>query len=227
MNFNIGKGQLITILGPNGAGKSTTIKSIIGLLKYEGEIAICGYKNTTVEAKSRFGYIPEVPVLYDLLTIDEHIAFIAHAHGIADYQETADRYLALFELTEKRNKMAKELSKGMRQKLSMILALVTKPEALLIDEPMIGLDPQSIENVLKLLVELKESGVSILISTHIIDIIADIWDTAYIMKKGQVVHVAHKAEMHGNSLKDVFFALENGVDPDAQVEEETINANDL
>ena len=198
-------GKITVLLGPNGAGKSTTIKSIVKLLGYKGEILICGHPNTSVEAKKSFGYIPEVPMLYDLLTVDETIEFIGKAYRLPDYKKTGEQYLELFQLKEQRKKMAKELSKGMRQKLSMVLALLVQPKALLVDEPMVGLDPASIEEVLKLFVELKNQGTSILISTHIIDVINEIWDCAYIMDQGKIVRRILRGEEGSETLKQIFF----------------------
>lgn len=203
-------GRITILLGPNGAGKSTTIKSITNLLKFDGEVKICGHKNDTIEAKKSFGYIPEAPILYDLLTIDEHLKFITSAYRIENYEELAEKYIRLFELEDKRNKVAKELSKGMKQKLSMLLALIIKPQALLIDEPMVGLDPSSIEKTLELLVELRNEGCSILISTHIIDVVNDIWDEAYIMNKGKIVKHVEKETIGSESLKEIFFECIDG-----------------
>ncbi|MDE8329922.1 ABC transporter ATP-binding protein [Erysipelothrix rhusiopathiae] len=200
-------GEITVLLGENGAGKSTTIKSIIGLLEYEGEISICGYDNHSVEAKKRFGYIPEVPVLYDLLTVQEHIDFIGHAYDVNNYKDLAAEYLELFRLDSKRDTIAKELSKGMRQKLSMILALITKPKAILVDEPMMGLDPQSIEDTLKLLKDLKDKGTSVLLSTHVIDIVSDVWDRAYIMKNGHVICEVLRKDIKDKSLKEIYFEV--------------------
>lgn len=210
VNIQANPGEITVLLGPNGAGKSTTIKSITNLLKFDGKITICGESNDSVEAKKSFGYIPEAPVLYDLLTINEHIDFIGSAYRVDNYKELADTYIKMFDLEDKRNKMAKELSKGMKQKLSMILALVTRPKALLIDEPMVGLDPASIEEVLTLLNHLKEQGIAILISTHIIDVINDIWDEAYIMNKGKIVKQVRRNELQDETLKELFFACTEG-----------------
>ena len=198
-------GEITLLLGPNGAGKSTTIKSIVNLLSYNGEILICGYPNNSLEAKKQFGYIPEVPALYDLLTVDESIEFIGKAYRLENYKETGNKYLELFQLTQQRHKLAKELSKGMKQKLSMILALLIQPKALLVDEPMVGLDPASIEEVLNLLVELKNQGTSILISTHIIDVVNEIWDCAYIMNHGEIIRRIHRGEEGSETLKQIFF----------------------
>lgn len=202
--------KITILLGPNGAGKSTTIKSIANLLKFEGNIKICGYSNDTIEAKRCFGYVPETPVLYDLLTVEEHIDFIGHAYQVKDYKQKAEKYLELFKLTEKRKKMAKELSKGMTQKLSMLLAIMIEPKALLIDEPMVGLDPASIEETLHIFRKLADGGCSILISTHIIDIVSEIFDEAYIMDKGHIIKHVKKDELQGESLKEYFFALTEG-----------------
>lgn len=207
----IAKPKEITILlGPNGAGKSTTIKSIVNLLKFKGTIRICGYDNRTIQAKRCFGYIPEAPILYDLLTVDEHVEFIGRAYRCADYKALSDKYIALFHLEDKRSSIAKELSKGMRQKLSMLLALIISPRALLVDEPMVGLDPASIEETLRLFQDLKADGVSILISTHIIDVVEEIWDVAYIMDKGQIINRVKREDTQEETLKETFFASTEG-----------------
>lgn len=200
-------GKITILLGPNGAGKSTTIKSIIGLLQCSGEILIDGINHREIEAKKAFGYIPETPVLYDELTVEEHIRFIGRAYRVEGYEEYAETLLKRFHLLEKKKTVVKELSKGMTQKLSFILALIIKPTSLMVDEPMVGLDPTAIEDVLKLLVELKEQGVSILISTHIIDIIDTIWDEAYIMNHGEIVRSVKREELNGESLKQLFFEV--------------------
>lgn len=208
-------GEITVLLGSNGAGKSTTIKSIIGLLKYKGNIQICGYDNKSIEAKKSFGYIPETPVLYDLLTVQEHVDFIGNSFGVEDYQEKADKYIRAFHLSDKTKTITKELSKGMKQKLSMILALMIEPKALLVDEPMMGLDPNSIRDTLDILTQLKLEGCSILMSTHIIDMVDDVWDVAYIMKKGNIISKVDRASMEGKSLKDYFFELNGDDDGEA------------
>src|SRR5699024_2188411 len=138
-------GEITILLGPNGAGKSTTIKSIVNLLSYKGEILICGCPNNSLEAKQQFGYIPEVPVLYDLLTVDESIEFIGKAYRLENYKETGEKYLEQFQLTQQRHKLAKKLSKGMKQKLIMILALLIQPKSLLVDVSKVRLDHARIE----------------------------------------------------------------------------------
>lgn len=203
-------GRITILLGPNGAGKSTTIKSIAGLLSYDGQILIDGFSNTSIKAKQRFGYIPEAPVLYEQLTVEEHIRFIAKAYRAPQGEQRAQALLERFELSDKKKKTARELSKGMSQKLSMVLALLTDPDSILIDEPMIGLDPAAIESVLQLLQELREQGKSILISTHIIDMFESLWDTAYILDHGQIVRSVSRQELGDTSLKQLFFECTQG-----------------
>lgn len=197
-------GKITVLLGPNGAGKSTIIKSIANLLDFNGKIEICGFDNKTIEAKKSFGYIPEVPVLFDLLTVEEHIDFIGSAYKLHNYKEIADKYIKLFNLEDKRKSLAKELSKGMKQKLSMVLALIIEPKALLVDEPMIGLDPASIEDTFKIFHQLREDGCAIFMSTHIIDMLHE-WDEAYILHHGKAVKHIGREELGDNTLKEIFF----------------------
>jgi ABC-2 type transport system ATP-binding protein len=148
ISMDIESGDITLLLGPNGAGKSTTVKSIAGLLNYEGKITICNHPNKSLEAKRIFGYIPENPALYDLLTIEEHIHFISKAYDLgSEAIDRANKYLDILELTDQKKKLARELSKGMLQKVSICLALMIDPQVILIDEPMIGLDPKAIENL--------------------------------------------------------------------------------
>ncbi len=201
-------GEITILLGPNGAGKSTTIKSIAGLLKFEGEITIWGFQNKTVDAKKVFGYIPETPALYDLLTPMEHAEFIAKAYKMdKDWEDKIKIIFERLEIYDKKDKYVRELSKGMTQKLSIALAMLIEPKAVLFDEPLVGLDPKAINEVLKIFCELKEQGKSILVSTHIIDTINDVWDRAYIMNKGKIVSQITKEELDGRDLKTIFFEL--------------------
>lgn len=169
ISFDVNEGEIAILLGPNGAGKSTTIKSIAGLLRYSWRIEICGYDNKSVNAKKLFNYVPEVSSMFDLLTVYEHIEYIAAAYSIKDYKEKAEELLERFDLSDKRNKLGKELSKGMMQKVSICCALITEPKVILFDEPLAGLDPKAIKELKKAFTELRDKGCSILISTHIID----------------------------------------------------------
>ena len=185
VSFEVNDGEIAVLLGPNGAGKSTTIKSILGLLKTKGEIKVNGYENKSIEAKRDLGFIPEMPVLYDWLTIEEHVEFVSKAYGIENYKDKMEEYFEIFDLKDKRGKLGRELSKGMQQKVSIICALITNPKVVLFDEPMIGLDPKAIKAIKKIIKELKNDGCTIVISTHIIESVDELWDRALIMDKGE------------------------------------------
>jgi ABC-2 type transport system ATP-binding protein len=206
-------GQITVLLGPNGAGKSTLMKSIIGVLRYSGSISVFGHPNKSCTAKRLFGYVPETPMLYDLLTVNEHLEFMARAYGIKSYKERMNRYLDRFDLTEHRDKTAHEMSKGMRQKVSICCSLLPRPQMVLFDEPMIGLDPAAIRELKKIFIELKERGVVVLISTHIIDSIHDLWDHAYILHKGTVRRSINRDDPleKEKELESIFFQ-ETGTD---------------
>lgn len=207
VSFSVEDGSITILLGPNGAGKSTVIKSIAGLLKYTGSIEIKSFPNKSIEAKREFSYVPESPSLYELLTVEEHINFIAKAYNIEDYKDKAKELLERFDMIDKKDKLGKELSKGMQQKVSIICGLITDPNLILFDEPMIGLDPKAIKELKSMFLELREKGKSIIISTHIIDSIVDIWDNALIMKDGEIIFKGSKEELNAKneSLEDIFF----------------------
>ncbi len=206
-------GEVTILLGPNGAGKSTTIKSIAGLLKFEGEITICEFPNKTIDAKKIFGYIPETPALYELLTPWEHAEFIAKAYKLnSDWKDKIKVIFERLEIYDKKDKYVRELSKGMTQKLSIALALLTDPNAILFDEPLVGLDPKAINEVLSIFEELKANGKSVFVSTHIIDTINDVWDRAYIMNKGKIISEVTKDQLGGRDLKKMFFELTEGAE---------------
>ena len=209
ISFHVNDGQIAILLGPNGAGKTTIIKCISGLLRFKGDIKIDGYDNKSIDAKKLLGYIPEMPAVYDLLTVEEHLEFIARAYKTRD-DEYEKELLERFELWDKKGKLGKELSKGMQQKLSICCALVHKPKVIIFDEPLVGLDPHAIKVLKAMFVELKESGCTLLISTHMIDSVEDYWDVAHIMVNGSFA--ATKVNENGNDksrekLEELFFEI--------------------
>lgn len=213
ISFSIPDGEMAVLLGPNGAGKSTLIKCVAGLLRYEGNITLGGYPNKSVEAKQILGYVPEIPSIYDLLTVGEHMEFIRRAYRIED-DGTEEQLLTRFELIDKRNKLGKELSKGMQQKLSICCALLHHPKVIVFDEPMVGLDPHAIWELKKVFSELKEEGASVLLSTHMLDSIGEDWDMIYIMKKGSVAAICeHDGSQPDKSVEELFFEITEGTVP--------------
>lgn len=211
VSLKVQSGEIGILLGPNGAGKSTLIKCITGLLRFSGSITINGYPNKSIEAKRCLGYIPETPALYDLLTVSEHLEFIQRAYRVQE-EDYARELLERFELQDKRNKLGKELSKGMQQKLSICCALLPRPKAIVFDEPMVGLDPHAIKELKALFHELKDLGCALLISTHMIDSVEDNWDVAHIMIEGRFAATRTKQEeaAQEKSLEELFFRITEG-----------------
>lgn len=205
VSFEVGDGEIAVLLGPNGAGKSTIIKCITGLLRFKGEITINSDNNKSIAAKSLLGYIPEMPAVYDMLTVEEHLEFILRSYEMSD-DGYKDKLLERFELADKKNKLGKELSKGMQQKLSICCALVHKPKVVIFDEPMVGLDPHAIKQLKEIFIELKKEGASVLISTHMLDSVEDFWDTAYIMVGGRV-EKKKTIDEDSLSLEELFFKI--------------------
>ncbi|HHT44945.1 MAG TPA: ABC transporter ATP-binding protein [Fastidiosipila sp.] len=197
------------LVGPNGAGKSTLLKSIMGLLRYRGEIRLSGHDAKSVEAKRLLGYVPEMPEPYPLLTIAEHMELIARLYKLTDWEERADALLRRFELDDKRDKLGGELSKGMQQKISICTAMLPEPQYILFDEPLVGLDPYAIAEVKQMFRELASSGRSLLISTHILDTVDDLWDKVMIMNEGKIIEDVSRAELDARdeSLEALFFRI--------------------
>ena len=143
-----------------------------------------------------------------MLTVEEHLQFILRAYKIKD-DGYAEELLKTFELYEIKNKLGKDLSKGMKQKLSICCALVHKPRVVIFDEPMVGLDPHSIKTLKQTIARLKADGVSILISTHMIDSVEDYWDSAYIMAHGKLKAQVRSGE-NADTLEKLYFSVTEG-----------------
>ncbi len=209
VSFSVAGGELAVLLGPNGAGKSTLIKCVAGLLRFEGNIQICGHGNKTLEAKRELGYIPEMPAVYDLLTVSEHLEFMRRAWRMED-DGCGEALLKRFEMWDKRDKLGKELSKGMQQKLSICCQLVHRPKVIIFDEPLVGLDPHAIKELKEMFGELRKDGAALLISTHMIDSVEDYWDAAYIMMHGRLAATKRQGDGGERSLEELFFAITEG-----------------
>jgi ABC-2 type transport system ATP-binding protein len=215
VSIGVSAGEIVGLLGPNGAGKSTLIKCIAGLLRVSsGSISIGGFRVRTPEARGKTGYIPEVPSLYDLLTPWEHLQFIALAYQLSDWEARAEALLERFGLADKRDAFSGELSKGMRQKVLIACALLHQPSLYLFDEPTVGLDPQAQRELTRQLLQLRQEGAAVLVSTHILAQIEPIADRAIIMSHGQTIAggtLGQLREMyqlpHDAPLEDVFLQV--------------------
>ena len=205
VNLTVESGEIGILLGPNGAGKSTVIKSIAGLLRYKGEVLIEGMDAKSIEAKKIFAYVPELPAMYEALTVREHIEFIIKAYKLSVSEKEIGELFERFELSDKQDKLGNELSKGMMQKVSICCALIIKPKVIMLDEPMVGLDPAAIKELKKVILEMKEAGTTILISTHMLEMVKELWDVMFVMDKGNIVASYKKSDVKDEDLEDLFF----------------------
>lgn len=212
VSFTVPTGQVGILLGPNGAGKSTIIKSIAGLLRYQGGVGIEQMPARSLEAKRIFGYVPEVPAMFDALTVREHIEYVRRAYDSKITEEEVNRLLSRFELDDKQGKLGRELSKGMMQKVSICCALAIKPKVILLDEPMVGLDPAAIKELKEVVLELKGQGVTVLISTHMLEMVKDLWDLVFIMQKGKIIGTFDRKQQKDADIEELFFQITGGGD---------------
>ncbi|SFS03261.1 ABC transporter ATP-binding protein [Anaeromicropila populeti] len=210
VSFTIPAGEVGILLGPNGAGKSTIIKSMAGLLKYQGDVLMNGLSARTIEAKRRFAYVPEMPSMYEALTVQEHIEFIKRAYGVEAEEGFEENLLKRFELWDKKDKLGNELSKGMMQKVSICCALMIRPKVILFDEPMIGLDPKAIKELKEVILELKTEGATVLVSTHMLEMVKELWDIMFIMNKGKIVGSFRKTDALEQDIEEIFFGITGG-----------------
>ncbi len=217
ISFGLEKGTIIGLIGPNGAGKTTTIKCIAGLLNpTEGTISILGKSIKSPISRSNIAYIPETPDVYPMLTVWEHLKFIALAFNLEKWEPKAEELLKRFDLTDKRNELCKSLSKGMTQKVSICCNLLHDPQVILVDEPMVGLDPKAIRELKDAFLKLKEEGKTILISTHLLDNAQNLCDGVVVMKKGFIVAKGSLEELRKTmnagkkaSLEELFLEVTN------------------
>lgn len=210
VSFTVPDGQIGILLGPNGAGKSTIIKSIAGLLRYKGSIRIQGIPARQLDAKRIFAYVPEIPSMFDALTVREHIEYVRMAYSSDITDEEVEEILKEFEMEDKQEKLGNELSKGMMQKVSICCALAVKPRVILLDEPMVGLDPAAIKMLKEVVLRLKEKGVTVLISTHMLEMVEELWDMMFVMEKGHIIGSYNKADAEGKDLDELFFSMTGG-----------------
>jgi len=217
LNLNIEPGELFAFLGPNGAGKTTTIKVLAGLLKpTQGRAFIGGHdvQLEHLEAKRLIGYIPDHPYLYEKLTGRDFFRFVGDLFQIERERQTRrmEEFFTLFGLTDAADDLIENYSHGMRQKLVFSVALMHDPMALIVDEPMVGLDPQSARTVKKLLKQQTARGASVFLSTHTLSVAEELADKIGIIHKGKLLFLGNLAELRAHaasegSLEELFLQL--------------------
>ncbi len=221
INFELKDGEIIGLIGLNGAGKSTTIKHMLGLLTpTEGEMSISGIdiKEDINAYRQHLSYIPEAPVIYDALTLKEHIEMTAMAYGI-DYDEAmkrAEPLLKTFRLQDQLSVFPSHFSKGMKQKVMIICAFIVEPDLYIIDEPFLGLDPLGIQSMLDLMEAKKKEGRTVLMSTHILATAERYCDRFIILDHGEIVamgdldELRQQTDMPGATLDDIYIHVTKG-----------------
>ena len=226
LNLTIPAGECFCFLGPNGAGKTTTIKMLTGLLiPSAGRVSICGHdiQKEPVEAKRFIGYVPDRPYLYDKLSGRDFLRFVGDLFDIPREEQArrAAHYLQLFRLTASQDQFIEDYSHGMRQKIVFAAALLHEPRVLVIDEPMIGLDPQSARTIKTLLREAARGGKTVFLSTHTLSVAEELADRIGVIHHGRMLFLGSIDELRasrarqmpagdpraGGTLEDLFLQL--------------------
>lgn len=218
LNLNVRRGEIFGLLGPNASGKTTTIKMMLGLVKPDsGSVNVLGINvaDDPVGVKRRIGYVPESPRIYEFLTGLEFLDFIGDIYGIhhEEKKKRIEEFLGAFDMEGREGDMISSYSEGMKQKVVIISALMHKPELLLLDEPLTGLDPRSARIVKDLLRELASQGVTTVMSTHVLEIAQAMCDRIAIMYRGRLLalgtmeELRQKARMPESGLEDIFLKL--------------------
>jgi ABC-2 type transport system ATP-binding protein len=221
INLSIPSGQFFGFLGPNGAGKTTTIKTIVGLLKpTSGTVKVDGIDVQTdpIGAKRLVGFIPDKPFIYEKLTGREVLRFVAGLYEVDQSQvdDRIDQLLDMFELSDWKDELVESYSHGMRQKIVMSTALIHQPKVIVVDEPMVGLDPRGARQVKKIFKELCEQGTTIFMSTHTLEIAEQMCDYIAIIQKGSIIAQGTISELRVTAqtgltkLEDIFLELTGG-----------------
>ena len=221
VTLEVGRGEIHGFLGPNGAGKTTTIRMIAGLLKpSSGRILVNGHnlQSEPELAKASLGFIPDRPFIYEKLTAGEFLRFHAGLYGLdgPGVPERVREMLELFELSRWEDELVESFSHGMKQRLVMCAAFLHRPQAVLVDEPMVGLDPRGARLIKDVFRRMSERGVAILMSTHTLEVAQEMCDRISIILKGKIIArgtVPELRAMAGNpddQLTSVFLKLTGG-----------------
>lgn len=214
INISGKEGEIIGVLGHNGAGKSTTIKCITGMHPYEeGTIMICGYdlSKNPIEAKRNFGYVSDDHVLFEKMTGYEFINFMADIYKVSkeDRKNRVDKFQELFQLGDSIYNPISSYSHGMKQKISIMGALIHNPKVFILDEPMVGLDPYTANQVKEFFKTHSSEGNLVLFSSHNLDVVEKLCNRVYIIDQGQILEEINMEEFKrsGNDLEEYFLSI--------------------
>ncbi|MBU0485165.1 MAG: ABC transporter ATP-binding protein [Proteobacteria bacterium] len=218
IDLSVDPGEIFGFLGPNGAGKTTTIKMLAGLLRPDqGRILINNHDMASepIICKQQTGYIPDRPYLYEKLTGQEFLQFIASLYHLpADiFERNVDHYLKIFDLNDWRHHLVESYSHGMKQKLIITSAFMLEPPLIIVDEPMVGLDPKSARIVKEIFKKHAAKGGSVFLSTHSLEIAEELCDKIAIIQQGKIratgnlTSLRHEAKLEGSGLEEIFLEL--------------------
>jgi ABC-2 type transport system ATP-binding protein len=218
ISFAVAPGEILGFVGPNGAGKTTTLRALAGIIApTRGRLFVDGHDVVLdpVGAKSELAYVPDEPALFDRLTVWEHFRFTAAAYRLRDWRQRGERLLERLELAEKRSALSSELSRGMKQKLAIGCAYLHDPKALLLDEPLTGLDPRGIRSMKELIREHTAGGAAVMVSSHQLSLFEDLFTTLLILHRGRMIRFGRLADLRNElaangrseSLEELFFRL--------------------
>ena len=219
INLDVARGEIFGFLGPNGAGKTTTIKMMAGLLQpTSGSATINGFdvQKEPLQAKSITGFIPDRPFLYEKLTAVEYLHFVAGLFEMGDPKKRIEELLALFGLNDWANELVENFSHGMKQRLVMAAALLHEPKVLVVDEPMVGLDPRGARLVKDIFKDLASRGVTVFMSTHTLEIVEQMCTRVAIINRGKIIaegsveDLGRMARMPESHLEPIFLRLTGG-----------------
>lgn len=191
LDFTVAPGEVLGLVGPNGAGKTTTMRCIAGIIPpTRGHVRLAGHDvvGEPLDAKRVLGFIPDEPQLFDLLTVDEHVAFTARIYGVEAIAAERDALFARLDLTGRGQDLPGALSRGMRQKVAVACGLLHDPKVILFDEPLTGLDPMAIRAIKALMRERADAGAAVVVSSHLLSLVEEIADSLLVLKEGQLVY---------------------------------------
>lgn len=217
LTFRVGAGEVLGLVGPNGAGKTTTLRSAAGIIvPTQGRITIAGQdlQGDPIAAKRRLAFIPDEPQLFDYLTVDEHLAFVARLYGVENAAARSTALLEELELSDRRQSFPPELSRGMKQKLAIACGLLHEPAVLMFDEPLTGLDPIGIRRMKATIRQRAAAGTAVILSSHLLSLVEELCTRVLLLRRGTCVAmgtiaeiIAERPELVGRSLEDIFVAL--------------------
>ena len=188
MSFAVREGEILGLVGPNGAGKTTTLRCMTGIIPpSSGRVRIAGFDlvEQPLEAKRRLAFVPDEPRLFDYLTAWDHMLITARLYDVSDGEERAAVLLEELELADRRTSFPSELSRGMKQKLMVAMALLHRPRALLLDEPLTGLDPAAMRRMKERIRTTAQDGVAVILSSHMLHLVEELCERVVVVVKGR------------------------------------------